>query len=496
MPTPTPPAIREYVLYLRKSKGRAGIARQRRECHTYCDRIGGRIIAEFVDTDRTAFVKVGAGPSRRDDYQAMLDTLRADDRPLPLGVMAWHADRLHRDVGEGETFVTVCVAGKHFVETARSGSYDLTTPTGRKRFRNDVVDAAYEVDHSIERIESMKNEAAQEGRWLGGRRPFGYEDDGVTVRPAEAAELKQASEAILSGMSLHAIVRDWNARGIKTSTGALWRTRSVRQVLTRMRNAGLMEHRGEEVGKAQWPAIVDETTWRAVCALFRDPERRTSPGPERRWLLSGIAECGICETAGMTSYLKAGSTGAGGQEGRSTVAAYRCNRDESIKHVIRNAVHLDKYVSAVAVEWLAQPGAADTFTVHSDRGAARERAIEREALRIQEQEAGEMFAAREMTRGQLAATNREIAARREALDLADAAAARITALAPFTRGADTAKVWSGMTLDQRRAVIGEIMRVVVLPAGKGRPKGWTPEYGKEWGYFDPEALRIERKKLI
>ncbi|MEV4183090.1 recombinase family protein [Streptosporangium canum] len=483
------PATREYVLYLRKSKGRAGIARQRRECHAYCERIGGRIVAEFVDTDRTAFVKVGSGPSRRDQYQAMLDTLHADERSFPLGVMAWHADRLHRDPSEAETFMAVCVAGNHFVETARSGSYDLTTPTGRKRFRNDVVDAAYEVDHSIERIESMKNEAAKEGRWLGGRRPFGYEADGVTVRPVEALELKWASEAILSGMSLHAVVRDWNARGIKTSTGAVWRTRSVRNVLIRMRNAGIMEHREEEVGPAQWPAIVEETTWRALCALLRDPERRTSPGPERRWLLSGIAECGLCEAEGAPSYLRAGSAGAGGRDGRSTVAAYRCGRDEAIKHVVRNAIHLDKYVSALAVEWLAQPGAVDAFTVHSDGGAARERTIEREALRIQEQEAGEMFAAREMTRSQLAATNREIAARRAALDQADASAARVTALAPFRNG-DPAEVWEGLDLDRRRTVISEIMRVIVLPAGKGRPEGWTPEYGKEWGYFDPNAINI------
>ncbi|MEU8276491.1 magnesium chelatase domain-containing protein [Microbispora bryophytorum] len=493
------PSPRDYVLYLRKSKGRAGIARQRRDSTTHCDRIGGRIVAEFVDADRTAFSKVGAGPSPRDDYQAMLEYLRADSRPLPVGVLAWHADRLHRDPSESETFITVCAAGRHPVETARSGSYDLTTPTGRKRFRNDVVDAAYEVDHMIERIEAAKTEAAREGRWLGGRRPFGYEPDGVTIRPSEAALLQQAAEDFLAGRSLNSIAKEWSTRGITTSTGTTWSMMQLRRVLLRPRNAGIMEHRGEEVGRAEWPAVLDEPTWRAVCALLNDPARKTTPGPARRWLGSGIYECGVCGEAGQRDEhgraitMIAATSGMGGKGDRSSVPAYRCRLDRHA-HPIRNAEHLDKYVSMVAIEWLSQPGVAATFTGRGDDGVARARAVEREALRTRETEAAEMFAAGELTRTQLAAMNAKWAARRAELDQADAAVARVSALTPFRDG-DAARVWEGLDLDQRRAVIREIMRVVVLPSkGRGRPKGWTPEYGKEWGYFDPSSIRIEHQE--
>lgn len=480
-----PQGQREYVLYLRKSNGRAGIARQRRDCTTHAARIDGRIVGEFVDTDRTAFVKVGAAPARRDQFAAMVDELRADPRTQPLGILAWHADRLDRDPASGERFLAQCAAGRHPVETARSGSYELWTPTGRKRFRNDVTDAAYEVDHMIERIEAAKVEAAQEGRWFGGRRPFGYEKDGVTVRPAEAAEVVRASKALLSGSSLNAITRDLNARHVLTSTGGTWTGKTVAAMLRRPRNAGLMEHRGEIVGQAEWAGLIPEATWRGVAAILNDPTRRTSPGGARRWLGSGLYECDVCD-----GFLSCGTAGMRKGGERSTTPAYRCGGPEGRRHVARSAEHLDKYVTQVAVEWLSRPGAVAALDGQHDDDDAQARVLEREVLRIRDQEAAEMFGDGLMTRAQLVAANEKTRARRAELDAADTAAARVTALAPFRTGEPAQTVWDGLDLDRKRAVLREIMRVVVLPTGRGRPHGWTPEYGREWGYFNPDTINI------
>jgi site-specific DNA recombinase len=106
----------------------------------------------------------------------------------------------------------------------------------------------------------------------------------VTIRESEAAEIRKATDDLLAGMSLHAIARDWNARGVTTSTGNPWKPTEVRKLLARPRNAGLMEHRGEVVGRAEWAAIVDEPLWQAVRALLADEKRRTTTGNARRWL--------------------------------------------------------------------------------------------------------------------------------------------------------------------------------------------------------------------
>src|SRR3982751_219015 len=121
-------------MYLRLSKGRAGIDRQRRENQVRAKRLKWRIVAEFEDRNTTAFMHALAKKRViRDDYLAMLDYLRGDQRPVPLGVLGWHADRIHRDVSEVQGFIRICAAGQHPVETAVSGGYDLTTAMGRKR---------------------------------------------------------------------------------------------------------------------------------------------------------------------------------------------------------------------------------------------------------------------------------------------------------------------------------------------------------------------------
>lgn len=474
------PHEREYVLYLRKSKGRAGIARQRRDSLAHLKHVGGRVVAEFIDADRTAFAKVGAGPARRAEFDAMLDMLRADTRPIPLGVLAWHADRLDRAVDSAERLIEVCAAGRHPVETARSGSYQLWTPTGRKRFRYDVVDAAYEVDHMIERIEASKREAAAEGRWLGGRRPFGYEPNGITIRPSEAAEIRRVADELLAGTSVRAVARDLNARGVPTSTGGTWIPNAVRRMILRPRNAGLMEHRGEVIGRAQWPAILDEATWRAVRALLLDPSRLTISAP-RRHLLSGIAECGICGAR-----MAAATVGSG----RDRRRVYKCTQTP---HIARNVTALERYITMIVLEWLSQPEAGELLAPTGDDGAVA-RAVERETLRQRQREAAEMFAAGEIARAQLAAVTAATGKRLAELDQLDAATVHTSALGVFRGGDDVRRVWESLDIERQRAVIREIMRVVVLPIKRGRPKGWTREYGTEWGYFNPDGVLIERRE--
>ncbi|GGO83447.1 serine recombinase [Nonomuraea cavernae] len=476
---------RDAIIYVRISRDRIGaglgVERQRIDCENLAERLGWNVVAIYDDNDLSAY-----SGKPRPGYRRMLEDLKAS---VATGVLAWHTDRLHRSPTELEEYIQVVERHGVDTQTVKAGQLDLSTPAGRMNARNLGNFARYEVEHMAERQQAKKVQKAAAGQWLGGRRPFGFEPDGVTVRPTEAAELNARGDDILAGMSMHAIARDWNARGVTTATGGQWTPNAVRRVFLRPRNAGLMEHRGEIVGPAEWPAVIEETKWRAIVALINDPSRRTTPGPRRRWLGSGLYECGICVEAGAEKTTVVAATAGlstGGE--RKTVPSYRCA--DSRTHVARNPEHLDRYVTMLAVEWLSRPGAVEAFERRGDDGQGQARVLEREALRIRDNEAAEMFAEGKMTKAQLIAANEKTAARRAELDRADAAAARVTALAPFRKG-DPQAVWDGLDLERRRAVISEIMRVIILPSHKGRPRGWTPDYGKEWGYFDPDGVRIE-----
>ena len=479
------------VLYLRKSKGRAGIGRQRTTGTARAAKCGVQIIAEYVDVDRTAYQKVGGARPKRDGFADMLAQLRSSGRDNPITVVAWHADRLNRSSADVEDLIEVCAAGMHPVETVRGGRYELWTATGRKRIRADAVDAAYEVDHLIERLTEMKSEAANAGRWLGGRRPFGFEPDGVTVREDEAREIARGADAVLSGVSLISQTRDLNARGVRTSTGRPWEMSQWRRVLLRPRNAGLMEWQGEVVGHAEWGrwmdddetmwgCILSEYQWRALRRILLDPDRRTTSGPERKWLGSGIYRCGLC---GQTLIVSLASG-----RNRRRWRVYRCRGHGAEKglrrHVARRVDVVDDYVTEALTAYLGRPEAATLFaqpdTVQRDRVEWQRKAA---WLRARLDEQAELHAQGVIDGSQLAAGSARL---RADLEQAQARLARLTStsvvgdLAGNPRAAD---IWPDLPLSRQRAILDTVMTVTILPAGRGRQPGG--------GYFDPESVRIE-----
>src|SRR4249919_4039398 len=69
----------------------------------------------------------------------------------------------------------------------------------------------------------------------------------------------------------------------------------IRRVLMSPRIAGLKDHRGEIVGKATWPAIIDRTTHDRLVGLLGDESRRPANyGRPRVHPLAGLLQCGSC----------------------------------------------------------------------------------------------------------------------------------------------------------------------------------------------------------
>ena len=471
----------EYVLYLRKSKGRKGISQQRRVTTAHIERLGGVIIGEYADTDRTAFQRVGGARPEREQFDLMLAELRAKPG---LGVAAWHADRLVRSSGDTRTLIEICAASGHLIETPRGGSYDLSTATGRKRLRGDANDAEYEVDHLIERNTADKLEKALNGQWLGGPVPFGWqryvhvsgdgdEERGLELCPPEAQAVADAIASITAGVSLHGICREWNAAGLVTKRGNQWHPQEVRRTLLRGRNAGLMEHQGKVLDgvTGNWPAIVSEAAWRQCAAILRDPLRRDTPGPGRRWLGSGLYLCGVCGEPMLVTL--------GGRPERKR-KVYRCRHR---RHVARDADTLDAYVGETIILRLQAPDAAVLFEPRRPDTAQLEAQLA--AVGGELDELGQAVRDGAVTVRQMMIANKGLLERKARLEADLALAGRESPLKVFTDG-DKAAHWYGMDLDRKRAVLAALLTVTVHPAPLGRTPGWRP--GSP--YFDPDRIEI------
>jgi site-specific DNA recombinase len=466
---------RRAAIYTRISQDREGaglgVERQEADCRALAERLGWTIVAVHADNDLSAY-----SGKPRPGYLALLADLRAG---AVDAVICWHTDRLHRSPSELEDYITVCERGGVPTQTVKAGPLDLATPSGRMVARQLGAVARYEVEHQIERQQRARLQAATAGRWSGGRRPYGYEADDATVVQAEADTLQWAAAQVLAGVSLNAIVAELNTRGARTSTGRPWKPTELSRVLVRPRNAGLMVHRGQVVGPAGWPPILDEGTWRGVCAVLSDPGRRTNTSTARRWLLSGLAVCGVCGDPVR-------STSAGTVHGRPTKPAYTCR---SGKHVVRDAAEVDRFVEQVILERLSRPDARELLAPDQTTDTAALHARDA-ALRGRLDELGRLYGEDVIDAPQLAQGTAAIRRQREQITAELAAASRGSVLAGVADAPDPAKVWAGLDLSRRRAIVDTLATVTILPGRKGRRPGWRA--GES--YFDPATVRVTPKR--
>ncbi|MFI6266025.1 recombinase family protein [Micromonospora sp. NPDC051006] len=460
------------AIYVRISRDREGgglgVARQEEDCRELAARHGLTVAQLYSDNDLSAY-----SGKARPSYRRMLDDIAAARIDA---VLAWHTDRLHRSPTELEEYISACEPRGVPTYTVKSGPLDFSTPSGRMMARQLGAVARYEVEHQVERQQRAKQQAAADGKWSGGRRPYGYEADGVTPRADEARVVAEATDAILSGASLRALAAELNARGLLTSTGRRWNATELRKVLLRARNAGLREHRGDIVGPAAWPPLVDEDRWRAVVGVLTHPGRRTQWSSARRWLLSGLALCGVCGTPVRATLM---STTA------RSVPSYTC---KATRCVGRNAVELDGYVSTIVVERLSRPDLATLLASHQ-RPHTAGLSLNATALRERLDGLAAAYADGAIDVRQLRQGSERLRARLAEVehDLADAG--RGDALSGLVAVADPAKAWEALDLHRRRAVVDTLMTVTIHRTQKGRPPGWTP--GRS--YFDPSSVEIAWK---
>lgn len=149
------------------------------------------------------------------------------------------------------------------------------------------------------RVARQKLEKATNGLGFSNYRPFGWNEDRLTLNEPEADILRQAARDVLVGTGLFVICGRLNRRGIKTVRGKSWKTHAMRRVLRAPRIAGFAVYQGELLTdsagnpvRGKWAPILDEATWRAVDTILGNTKSRVERKPGG--LLTNIARCGKC----------------------------------------------------------------------------------------------------------------------------------------------------------------------------------------------------------
>ena len=172
---------------------------------------GWEIVERYVDSDISAY-----GGKARPEYRRLLEEIEAR---LIDAVVVYHADRLHRHPKELRSS-SISASGRRRSLATVSGDLDLSTHEGQLMARITGAVAKKESDDKSRRIRRKHQEIALAGRPSGGgTRPFGYESDHRTARPAEAAVIRECAARALAGDSLRSICIDLNDRQVPTVQG-------------------------------------------------------------------------------------------------------------------------------------------------------------------------------------------------------------------------------------------------------------------------------------
>lgn len=445
--------MRRAFIYCRISRDAAhdelGVTRQEDDCRALCASQGIEVAEVFVDDDRSAYT----GKPR----PAFLALKAEIENSRGAVVVAWHPDRLTRHPRELEDLIDLLERSKATVLTVQSGEYDLATAAGRMTARVVGAVARHESEHKSARIRRKHVELAESGKLAGGgRRPFGYEPDRVTIRESEAVVFRDLVARMLLGQSLASMVVELNRTGVVTSGGGAWTVRQLSQMLKSPHHAGVRYLRGA-MSPAVWPGLISEDDYRRVRAILDDPSRR-SARPARRYLLTGVLQCGVC--------------------GERMIARPRNDRRRSYRCVSGCVATLSDPVEALVVaSVLARVDAnmvaqAQTPVVEVD---------ELSAVEARMAELGEMWAAGEIDRAGWVAARKQLQSRYETIVQAVQVDVRGRALARVLDGGDLAARWEGLTFEQQRVVVlGFVSSVVVGRSVPGRSRFDDARFDINW----------------
>jgi DNA invertase Pin-like site-specific DNA recombinase len=425
-----------------------GVGRQVADCRELAaERWPEAQVAEYVDNDLSAF-----RARRRPEYDRLLADLRAG---RVAAVCAYHPDRLYRRLPDLEGLVDAVQAAGAEVVTVKAGDVDLSTASGRMIARILGSVAQHESERIGERVSRAKSDRAAQGRPAGGGlRPFGLTGDRTALVAAEADVLRDAAAAILAGESFGVVVGRMNDAGVRNTTGRQWTIGNLRRTLCSPHVAGLRAYRGEVVGAATWPPILDRGTWERLRAAAAT--RRRGRPPSDRHLLTGLLSCSKC-----------GRTLWANQRRNRASFEYRCSPAATTTGRGCGALS----IAAEALEVLIPEmifAAIDDGTLARQVGRLRRRAAvapDIEGIEAELAALADDYGAQRITRAEWLKARTGLAHRLD--DAKAAVAAADTSPITDQLTVDLRDRWPALPIEHQRAVIAAVFeRIMIHPASR------------------------------
>ncbi|MFI0217305.1 recombinase family protein [Streptomyces lydicus] len=465
-----------YTRISRDDEGEAlGVARQRMDCERLADLRTWQPVKVYEDNDVSAFKRNVV----RDEFELMLKDLKAG---LIDGVVAYDLDRLARQPRDLERLIEIFDERPRLEFATVTNDVNLGSADGRTMARIMVAFANKSSHDTSRRIKRKHLELAQQGKSNGGPAPYGWRrDDRNKVDPEAGKHIREAQKEVLAGVRIGTIRTRWQEEGLGNPREGTKRMahHHVEHILTNPRLVGYRTYHGEILydsdGKpvmGEWDPINTVEDWEAVCAAIAErKQNRAGQSLARKYLLSGIARCGLCKAKIRGQVNRKWQPGSKGAQ-----YTYQCSKvNGGCGKVGRVGEPVDRLIARLVLQ--EQREKAKAIGVPTERRWPREQELENTLADIAQLIEAEK--AKTITVSTLLQLLPDKERRRDALKLERARFYKEQKQAEAKGSA------ADLTLDeffdlpierQREIVLHSLTAVIIDPAGRGKRK------------FDPDLI--------
>ncbi|MBP6931234.1 MAG: recombinase family protein [Candidatus Pacebacteria bacterium] len=257
---------------------------------------------EYASRERIEIVKVfteakSAKKPGRDGFAKMIAYIETSSEPL--GILAWHPDRLARNSVDGGKII-------YLVDINRIASLCFPqfwfepTPQGKFMLQVAFGQSKYFSDNLVENVKRGIRQKIRRGEWLT-LAPMGYVNNfkthNIEPDPVKSRVIKRAFEEYATGTYTLTTLADFLAdHGVVQKKGTPLAKVSVVKMLNNRAYIGFIKHRGEW-HNGNFEPILSPTLFEAVQNVFN---KRKKPRKQKSFLpfaFTGFMKCGECGCA-------------------------------------------------------------------------------------------------------------------------------------------------------------------------------------------------------
>ena len=344
-PDPDSPRLAAYYRY----SGGGGqteqsIEGQRRDCEAWAKSHGLTITKEYIDRH------ISGKTDNRFQFQRMIAD--SDNHAFDM-LICWKTDRLARNRYDSAIYKSRL--RKNGVKIVYAAETIVDGPEGI--ILEGLMESLAEY-YSAELSQKLRRgirESAIKCHCLGGRHALGLtsnKNHEYVIDETQAPTVRYIFEQYASGKSSAEIVRDLNARGLRTAYGGEFNKNSILRIVTNEQYIGTYVSKAQKVRvENAIPAIIDKPLWDKVQTMVKLNRDGRSPHTERAdYILSGKLFCGVCG-ATMKGICGTGKSGARHYYySCSNHSAHKCDK----KNIERS--RLETLIVSAVSDYVLSPG--------------------------------------------------------------------------------------------------------------------------------------------